>query len=263
MLSGKTFILLGWLDALAYLAAVAGQDLTTPGLSTLLSSFYVFLVPFFAWYLEGTKLNWKIGLVGLISLIGIFLISFNGDWNNFANSSMLGIIILMFAAIMWGLYTVISGKFLDISKNKEKKIDIMSFTYASLFHTFLALSFLTIITGEITFSIPLEIIPHIVFSGIFPTIIALGLWNWAIARLGSVSTSFYQLLQVIVPFILEFIFFQQIYSAWIYGGIILILMSSFLISDNQNESVEEIIIGNTTDQLSNIRGYKKKAEVCC
>ncbi len=241
MLSGKTVILLGWLDAFGYLAAAAGQDMTTPGLATLLSTFYVFIVPFIAWKLEGTKLNWKIGIMGFISLAGIFLISFNGDWANFANPSVVGIFILLVSALMWGFYTVISGVFLDISKSEEKKIDLMSFTYASLFHTFLALSVISMITGDLLFSIPVEIIPYIVFSGLFPTIIALGLWNWAIARLGSISTSFFQLLQIVVPFILELVLFQQFYSVWIYAGIFLILISTIWIGDSENKdlSIEE------------------------
>jgi drug/metabolite transporter (DMT)-like permease len=74
-----------------------------------------------------------------------------------------------------------------------------------------------------------------VFSGLFPTIIALGLWNWAIARLGSISTSFYQLLQIVVPFILELVLFQQLYSAWIYSGIFLILLSTIWIGDSENK----------------------------
>ena len=239
MLSGKTVIILGWLDALAYLTATIGQDITTPGLALLLSSFYIFLVPFLAWKIEGTGLSWRIIVIGVVGLVGIFLISFNGDWTNFSNSSIIGIIILIFAAFMWGFYTVITGKFLNIAKSESKEIDLMSFTYASLFHTFLALFIISMITGELSFRIHLELVPYILFLGIFPTIIALGLWNWAIARLGSISTSFLQLFQVIIPFILEFIFLQQFYSAWIYTGIFLILLSTIWIGKGNNSGIEK------------------------
>jgi drug/metabolite transporter (DMT)-like permease len=239
MLSGKTVIILGWLDALAYLTTTIGQNITTPGLALLLSSFYIFLVPFLAWKIEGTGLSWRITVIGVVGLIGIFLISFNGDWTNFSNSSMTGIIILMFAAFMWGFYTVITGKFLNVAKSESKKIDLMSFTYASLFHTFLALFTLSMITGELSFHIHLELLPYILFSGIFPTIIALGSWNWAIARLGSINTSFLQLVQIIIPFIIEFIFLQQFYSVWIYTGIFLILLSTVWIGKGNNSGIEK------------------------
>lgn len=228
--------MLGWLDAFAYLGATIGQDMTTPGLATLLSSFYIFIVPFIAWKLEGTRLNLKIILLGLMGLLGIFLISFNGDWANFTDSSFSGIFILMFSALLWGFYTVVSGNYLSFKNRDSRKIDMMSFTFASLFHTSVALIVLSVIIGGPSFFLPLEILPYIVFLSIFPTIIALGLWNWAIARLGSVSTSFLQLLQVIVPFILEFILQQQFYTGWIYAGIVLILLSTVWIREGAESS---------------------------
>ncbi|MFX0151475.1 MAG: DMT family transporter, partial [Candidatus Hodarchaeota archaeon] len=239
MLSGKTVITLGWLDALAYLTATIGQDITTPGLALLLSSFYIFLVPFLAWRIEGTGLSWRIVIIGIVGLIGIFLISFNGDWTNLSNSSIIGIIILIFAAFMWGFYTVITGKYLNIAKSESKEIDLMSFTYASLFHTFLALFILSMITGDVSFHFHLELFPYIFFLGIFPTIIALGSWNWAIARLGSINTSFLQLIQIIIPFIFEFIFLHQFYSVWIYSGIFLIFLSTIWIGKGNGYGVKE------------------------
>jgi len=269
LLSAKTCILLGWLDALGYLAAAVGQDLTTPGLSTLLSSFYVFIVPFIAWKLEGTKLDWKIGIVGFASLVGVFLISFNGEWGNFTNSSMSGVLVLIFSAVMWGFYTVISGKFLDVSKSENTRVDLLSFTYASLFHTFIALVFLSITTEGFSFSIPIKLIPYLLFVGIFPTLFALSLWNWAIARLGSISTSFFQLLQIIVPFILEFLFFQQLYTGWIYSGVILILISSFWYSKRdpiqEQHDDKQIAIVPSVESLGTVssNATKEHHQLCC
>ncbi|MFX0085038.1 MAG: DMT family transporter [Candidatus Hodarchaeota archaeon] len=222
----KNVIILGWLDALGYLAATVGQDMSTAGLATLLSSFYVFIVPFIAWRLEDAEINMKLVFTGSISLIGVFLISFNGDWTNLTKSSMFGVLILIFSAIMWGFYTVLTGNFLKLSKLKDEKVDLLNFTSASIFHTFLVLSFISFVVAEPIIIFPLEIIPIILFLGLVPTIFALSLWNWAIARLGAVDTSFIQLLQLVVPFILEFILFQQSYTVWIYSGISLILISS-------------------------------------
>ncbi|MHA1995686.1 MAG: DMT family transporter [Candidatus Hodarchaeales archaeon] len=244
LISVKTIILLGWLDALGYLTATIGQDMTTAGLATLFSSLYVFLVPFIAWKLENAKIHRNIILVGLLSLFGVFIMSFNGKWSNFANSSISGNLVLFFSAIMWGFYTVISGKFLSRTDNRREKVDLSSFTFASLFHTFLALTIISIAIHEPLDSLPIQILPYFIFLGIFPTFIALGLWNWAIIRLGSISTSFYQLLQIVIPIILEFILYRQIYSAWIYSGMILILVSTFWLnsSDFQKEEVTESLI---------------------
>ncbi|MHA2055935.1 MAG: hypothetical protein ACW99F_20390, partial [Candidatus Hodarchaeales archaeon] len=51
--------------------------------------------------------------------------------------------------------------------------------------------------------------------------------------------SFLQLFQVIIPFILEFIFLQQFYSVWIYTGIFLILVSTVWIGKGNNSSIEK------------------------
>ncbi|MFW9779811.1 MAG: DMT family transporter [Candidatus Heimdallarchaeota archaeon] len=239
MLSGKTVITLGWLDALAYITVTVGQDITTPGLALLVSSFYIFFVPFLAWKIEGTELSGRVIVIGIVGLGGIFLISFNGDWTSFSNSSIIGIIILMLAAFMWGFYTVITGKFLNKAKSEREEIDLMSLTYASLFHTFLALLILSMMTGDVSFHFHLELLPYILFLGIFPTIIALGSWNWAMARLGSINTSFLQLFQIIIPFILELIFLQQFYSIWTYTGIFLVFLSIIWIDKGKNYGMEK------------------------
>jgi drug/metabolite transporter (DMT)-like permease len=112
---------------------------------------------------------------------------------------------------------------------------MLSFTFANLFHIFLALVVLSFLTAEPIIAFPPVLIPHLLFLGLFPAF-ALGLWNWAIARLGSVSTSFFQLFQISIPFFLEIVLFGQIYSSWIYIGILLILASSLLVTEGKNES---------------------------
>ncbi|MHA2233373.1 MAG: DMT family transporter [Candidatus Hodarchaeales archaeon] len=225
LLTSKTCIVLGWVEAFGLLAATTGQEMTTAGLATLLSTSFVFIVPFLAWKLEGTDLNLRTVVLASIALMGIFFISFNGDWSNFSGLSILGILILMLAAILFGLYIAISGKFLKNANNEENKLDLVSFTYASLVHTFLPLFVLSMITMRSTFSLPLKILPLLLFLGIFPTIIAFLLYHRAITRIGSVSTSFYLVIQVIIPFLYELAFSQQNYSPWVLAGIFVLLLS--------------------------------------
>lgn len=226
LLTSKTCILLGWVEAFGYLAATTGQKMTTVGLATLLSTSFVFIVPFLAWKLEGTELNLRTVVLASVALMGIFLISFNGEWSNFSGLSILGILILMLAALLFGVYIVISGKFLKRSNTEKKRLDVVNFTYASLVHTFLPLFVLSMITTRSVFSLPLKILPLLLFLGIFPTIVAFFLYHRAIARIGSVSTSFFLVIQVIIPFIYELAFSQQNYSPWVYCGIFVLLLST-------------------------------------
>ncbi|MFQ6123960.1 MAG: DMT family transporter [Candidatus Heimdallarchaeota archaeon] len=229
LLSSKTCILLGWLDAFGQLTATIGQDMTTAGLATLISSSFVFIVPFLAWKVQGSRPQSKMVLLASFALTGIFLISFDGNWANFTSSSILGILTLFCAALFFGVYAVVADKFLRVSNPEFRKSNSIGFLYAILFHTFLPLFILSMITTRSSFSVSLRIVPILLFLAIFPTLIAFSLYNWAIARIGAVRTSFYLLLQVIIPFIVEFVLLQQFYSGWVYWGIFVLLISLLMI----------------------------------
>ncbi|MFQ5825699.1 MAG: EamA family transporter, partial [bacterium] len=147
----------------------------------------------------------------------------------FSSSSILGILILICAALFYGVYSVVAGKFLSVSNTEFEKIDPLAFLYAILFHTFLPLFILSMITARSSIPVSLKIFPLLLFLAVFPTLIAFSLYNWAIARIGAVRTSFYTLLQVIIPFMFEFVLLQQYYSGWVYGGIFVLLISLLMI----------------------------------
>ncbi|MFX1514027.1 MAG: DMT family transporter [Promethearchaeota archaeon] len=261
LLSSKTCIFLGWLDAFGYLTATIGQKMTTAGLATLISAFYVFIVPFLAWKHEGTKLDRKIMVGGLAALSGIFFICFDGEWSNFSSLSSLGILFLMFAALLWAFYIVVSSHFLSLSEKEERNIDLVSFLYSILFHAFIPLIVLSMITPRSSVSLPLEIILFLLFLALFPTIFAKGLYNLAITRIGSVQTSFYLLLQVIIPFICELIFFQQNYSGWVYIGIfILIIATSQIHERNVSSMRDDQPIRTSKLQFIEKAGYLKQTK---
>ncbi|MFX0116247.1 MAG: DMT family transporter [Candidatus Hodarchaeota archaeon] len=225
LLTSKTCVLLGWATAFGHLAATTGQKMTTAGLATLISTSFVFIVPFLAWKLEGTKLYMRTIVLAAIALTGIFLISFNGNWANFSSLSILGILILILAAFLYGIYIVISGKFLHPSNRKKRKVDLACFTYANLVHTFLPLLIISMIMNRSFFSLPLKIMPFVLFLAIFPTIFAFILYHKAIVKVGSVNSSFYLVIQVIVPLIYELAFAHQYYSIWVYSGILVLLIT--------------------------------------
>jgi drug/metabolite transporter (DMT)-like permease len=238
-LSCKTCIFIGWLNAFGFLTATIGQKMTTAGLATLVSTSFIFIVPFIAWKLENTPLNIKKVVITTVAFFGMFLIGFDGDWRNFGSLSTIGIVFLLLAAVFWSFYIVISGKFLKISKANDQEVNILSFIFAILFHTFLPLFFLSIFTPKPPISLPSIVILNLLFLGIFPTIIAFSLFCWAIARLGSVQTSFYLFLQVIIPFLIETIFIGQYYSEWTYCGIFIIVISMLWVCTRDMSSSQE------------------------
>lgn len=239
LLSSKTCIFIGLLNALAYPAATIGQKLTTAGLSTLLSSSFVVIVPFIAWKIEGKVLTIKIIGTALISLVGMFLISYNGDWTDHSNAINLGIIISLLAGIIWAFYIVLSSRFLDITKTEDDHISPLNFIYAINFYTLLPLFVISCFTSDLLGFIPGKTIPLLIFLGVLPQIVAFSLNSWAVARLGSINTSFFLILQVLVPLFFEFIVVQCYYTIWIYIGVFLVLLSMFLIT-KVNKASEQI-----------------------
>ena len=234
LISSKTCIMIGWADAFGYLAATTGQAMTTAGLANLIATSSVFVVPFLVWKVEGTKPGLKLVLLTGSMLLGIFLISYNGNWTNLSRISILGIFVLLIAAFLFASVTVITGNRLDISNVETRKSDPLSFIYASLLHTFIPLIILSTITTKSIISLPIKIIPLLFILAIFPTLVAFSLYNWAIARLGSVQTSIYSLFQVIVPFFYDLFILDLSYSKWVYCGIIVIIISLLVIPKEQS-----------------------------
>ncbi|MFX1515331.1 MAG: DMT family transporter [Promethearchaeota archaeon] len=225
LLKNPKMMLIGFLIATGYLTSTIGQDLTTAGLATLLSTSYIILVPFMSWRIENTPLSKRILTVATIASIGILLISFNGNITNFSNTNGIGVGLLIVAAFVWGLNIVLSSQLITEIKAKVDQHDPFSFMYATLVYTFIPLFIFSMLTQPPSFSSLSYILPHLLFLGIFATIITFGLENWALSQLGSVRTTFYLLLQILVPFAFELLFGKFVYSAWIIAGIILVIFS--------------------------------------
>ena len=229
LLKNPKMMLIGVLIAIGYLTSTIGQDLTTAGLATLLSTSYIILVPFMSWRIENTPLSKRILTVATIASIGIFLISFNGNITNFSNTNGIGVGLLIVAAFVWGLNIVLSSQLITEIKAKVDRHDPLSFMYGTIVYTFIPLFILSMLTQPPTFASLSYTLPYLIFLGIFTTIITFGLHNWALSQLGSVRTTFYLLLQIFVPFAFELAFGIFVYSPWIISGIILVLVSMVLL----------------------------------
>jgi drug/metabolite transporter (DMT)-like permease len=218
----KKIGLIGGLNALGYLTATIGQELLTAGIATLISTSFVVLVPIFAWKIEKKSLSSKKMLLTFVTLLGIFFIGFNGDWENFVNVNSLGVILLLSAATFWGLSIVYTSI-------ESQKFNPIYFLFQLILSTFLPLSILVVLFDPLS-HIPTIMIPSILFLVIFSTILTNILYIHAISEIGSVNTSFFLVLQVIIPIAFEFLVLQYYYTNWVYLGIGLILLAMLWIS---------------------------------
>ena len=228
-LKNKTCILIGWLISAGYLTSTIGQSLTSAGLATLISTGYIIMVPFMSWKLRNTSINKETIFLASTASLGMFFISFDGRWENFSNITNIGTIFLLVAAFSWGLNIVVSDKFMIDVKHQKGKFDYLSFLYATIVHTFLPLLFLSIFEAPPQIHIFLQIIPILLFLGVFSTIVTFGLEQYALSVIGDVKITFYLILQVPIPFIYEIFILNLYYSVWIIAGSVIILVAMILL----------------------------------
>ncbi len=221
-------IFIGWLISLGYLTATIGQDLTTAGLATLISTSYIVMVPFMSWKLGKKKMSKEIIGLSIFALLGIFFITFNGNWNNLSNITSIGSFFLILAAFSWGLDIVLTDEFM-IKMKFRGEFDYLGFLYASIIHTFLPLFVLSFFETPPNPEIILKVMPIIIFLGVFATIITFGLQQYAVSKMGSINTAFYLLLQILVPFSYEILFLRMSYSVWIITGSLIIFLSMVML----------------------------------
>ncbi|NHJ02313.1 MAG: DMT family transporter [Candidatus Heimdallarchaeota archaeon] len=224
-LKTPTIMVIGFLISMGYLSSTIGQNLTTAGLATLLSTSYVMMVPFMTWKLKHSNLSKEIIFLAFLALVGMFFISYNGDWNNFSNITSIGTLYLLVAAVSWGLNIVLTDKFMTDMRLQTGTFDYLSFLYASLIYTFLPLFVLSFFLAPPPTDIILNVLPIFLFLGIFGSIITFGLYQYALSKMGAVNTAFYLLLQILVPFSYEIVFLRITYSAWILIGSAFVLLT--------------------------------------
>ncbi|MHA2106383.1 MAG: DMT family transporter, partial [Candidatus Hodarchaeales archaeon] len=248
-LKNRTCILIGWLISCGYLLSTLGQDLTTAGLATLLSTSYIVMVPFMSWKLGKNKITKGIIALSCITLLGMFLITFNGDWENFSSITSIGTLFLVSAAFVWGLNIVLTDKFISDTKSETGRFDYLSFLYASIFHTFLPLFALSLLESLPKYSVFLKILPLVVLLGVFTTVLTFGLYQYALSKMGSVNTTFYLLLQILVPFSYEILIIKMSYSMWIVSGSLIILLSILIRETNALKRVANLVQRTSEKEL--------------
>ncbi|MHA1966859.1 MAG: DMT family transporter [Candidatus Hodarchaeales archaeon] len=248
-LRNRTCILIGWLISFGYLTSTLGQDLTTAGLATLLSTSYIVMVPFMSWKFEKNRITRDVIALSCIALLGMFFITFNGDWKNFSNITSVGTLFLVIAAFLWGLNIVIADDFMFIMKSRTGGVDYLSFLYASIVHTFLPLFVLSFLESPPKQSVFLKILPLMIFLGVFTTILTFGLHQYALSKMGSVNTTFYLLLQILVPFSYEILILKMSYSVWVISGSLIILLTMMILETSALKRLANLIPKTSKKEL--------------
>ena len=179
-----------------------------PGIAALLVQLQVFFAIFFAYLLANQRINiWQI-IGALVSFSGIVIIGLHRD----GNIPSLGLLLIIIAAISWGLGSVIATKFKDIN--------MFALVVWSSFVAFFPLLGVSFILEQ-----PLPILLH-PFDLSWSVIIALayvtyvsthygyGCWSWLLSKYSMASITPFALLSPIIALLCSVFMFDESFETW-------------------------------------------------
>ncbi len=195
------------------------------GLAALLSLSFIVIVPFISPFIVNEKLARNHVIAMSIAFIGVIFISSEGELNNLAGSSILGIILLLGAAVSYAFYIITTSRLTTIEK---PNVDTFTLFYSvlliiTLFSLIASLSF-----NELT-PVPSKGIQWIVLLTIFSTLIAFFAYFRALQEISANVASVLLPLQVLVPFIIDFFVLDRTYSLWVLSGSSLIILAMVIV----------------------------------
>lgn len=173
--------------------------------------------------LKSEKLNRNFYIGFLTALIGIVLISFNGNLN--FNLNPIGDILALLSAIVWALYSILTRMISGFGYSTlltTRRI----FTYGILF--MLPIVWIDGIDIQIEQFTNMTILGNILFLGIGASALCFVSWNSAVRILGAVKTSTYIYLVPVITITTSVIFLNESITWMIVLGTVLTLSGLFL-----------------------------------
>lgn len=225
MMKNKWVWIIGFSEASGMIFQYAGQDQKVPaGLAALLSLVFLIIVPFLSPLVLNIRIQRKHFVAILIGIIGVSLIVFDDNQADFKGST-LGIVLLLLAAFSYAIYIVSTSRYTTI---ENKSIDIFVLFYIVLLIISLT-SFLLMIFNNGDFIPSNENIwIWVILLAIFSTIIAFLAYFEAMKVISANTASVLLLLQMVVPFTVEFILGRR-YSLQIWSGVLVLLLSMIFV----------------------------------
>jgi len=166
-----------------------------------------------------------------ISIVGIFLIGFNGNFVLKLNP--LGDILAILSAFVWAVYTLIMKKISSLN------LSTIQFTRKIFFYgLLLLLPFLKIFGFHLDLSgfSTLPNLLNIIFLGFFASALCLVTWNYAVSVLGAVNTSVYIYLIPIITIIFSALVLKEKITLVALLGVLLILFGLYISGRNTKSS---------------------------
>ncbi len=230
LLRSKWVWFIGISESAGLLFQYLGQREGVPaGLAALLSLIFLIFVPFLSPLILDDRINRYHVLAIVLGFIGVTVIASEGDISNlmdFESGSLLGIVLLILAALSYAFYIVTTSRQVTI---ENPKTDTTALFYIILV-IISVVSFIMMILFE-TPQLPSESIGWLWISMlvIFSTIMAFFAYFVALKRISANSASVLLLLQALVPFTIDIAILKRVYSSVVIIGVVFVLLAMIII----------------------------------
>ena len=245
--------ILGTLLFVAYSLQTIGITDTTPGKNAFLTAIYCVLVPFFFWPVDRKKPDRFNVIAAFIAIIGIGLVSLNGDL-----TIRMGDALTLASGVFYAIHIVAVAKF--SGKRDPILLTILQFGFAAIYSWGIGLIF-----EEIPSNWSSDSILGLVYLAVFATAIALLLQNVGQKYTHPAPAAIIMSLESVFGALFSVLFYHEIISTRLFIGFCFIFIAviisetklSFLYkvrskSDRKTEFVlsKDLIITEDTDVVS-------------
>ncbi len=207
----KSAIYLGILNGTGFILQIIGIGMTTATSTVLIINTNLIFVSIFSYFILGERLGKIRGISIALGLLGVFLVSTEGDINRLVETGAFGDLIIMLAAMVWALYMV----YIKIAMDRTK--DAFSLTGGMLFFTML-------------FVLPFPLVFHsdlhiggsglliTIYIGVFCTAIAYSLWLLSLKHMSIITSTILLMVEVVFGILLSAVLLGESMNIWIAAG---------------------------------------------
>ena len=222
LLDKSTFfhgMILGIFLFAAYAFQTVGLQFTTAGKNAFLTTTYVMMVPFLNWFFHKSKPSWNCVLAAIIALIGIGLLSLQGDFSMNRGD---------FLTIICGFFFAVHIIFISRYTQTQDPVllTILQLAFSALFSWIFAPFTDGCFPLQETFRT--DVIVSMLYLGLFSTLLCFLLQNVCQKYLRASTTSLLLSFESVFGVIFSIIFLKEILTAKMIVGCVLIFFALVL-----------------------------------
>ncbi|MHA1606204.1 MAG: DMT family transporter [Candidatus Freyarchaeota archaeon] len=221
----REVLVLGSLNAAAFLMQFVGMEHTAAGLASLLVNVNVVVVAVLSFFFLGEKIGKRMGVAIALSLIGVALLTIVPHIGKpFWIGELLGNLAVLSAGVIWAFYIVLSKKVLTM--NSPERFSQLDLTFSVIIYTALVLGaaaipkLVTLRNAVLIATLPVIVV--VFFMAVFCTIIAFILYFRGIEFVPASAAAVIFLLEVVFAFIVSVLFLgEEMTVPTLIGGVLI------------------------------------------